>query len=52
MTMKAVGTAAMEMVQEVEAQFDEVRFRVFDMLKMGKLAIIVGVICSRVCFME
>lgn len=25
MTMKAVGTAAMEMVQEVEIQFDEVR---------------------------
>lgn len=24
MTMKAVGTAAMEMVQEVEIQFDEV----------------------------
>lgn len=24
MTMKAVGTAAMEMVQEVELQFDEV----------------------------
>lgn len=27
MTMKAVGTAAMEMVQEVECQFDEVRVR-------------------------
>lgn len=27
MTMKAVGTAAMEMVQEVEIQFDEVRQR-------------------------
>ena len=56
MTMKAVGTAAMEMVQEVEAQFDEVCVCVCVFVKLhttaqsGPVILLIVILChTRVC---